>query len=315
MADECRSQKNRHDVYHLRGDHVVPRGGRGHFDAGQPGGGPQWRVSLVRSFQPTLHDPRHQHDLFRGDAVPDRSDQYRRPLADRCQGRGLSEAQSNQPGSHGGRRISHHDLAAGRGVFDGRVDRVSFVHRSLDQSRSRPGLLHPIHRDFWNRLHPHRGQLCGDHLQDAHGGDEFHEDAAIHLDGPLHLHPADLRHAAAHRLLPHARARPLPRLSLFHERHGREFDELHQPVLDVRSPGGLHPHPSGLRGDVGNRGHLLREASLRLRRAGGGDDVHRGSFVHGLAAPLLHHGAIDHGERRFRHRDAADCHPDGGENL
>src|SRR6185312_9052915 len=74
-----------------------------------------------------------------------------------------------------------------------------------------------------------------------------------------------------------------------HAGRGRRSDPLPAPVLAVRPPGGLHPHPAGL-GDRGRPAVVLRaQAGVRLsgdrRRA-----VWRGAPVDGrLRAPHVHH--------------------------
>ena len=44
-----------------------------------------------------------------------------------------------------------------------------------------------------------------------------------------------------------ADARPLPRLSLLHQRGRRQHDDVHEPHLGLGPPRGLHPHPAGVR--------------------------------------------------------------------
>ena len=80
-------------------------------------------------------------------------------------------------------------------------------------------------------------------------------------------------------------------------------------------PGGLHPDPARLRDLFRGLHDVLRQDALRLQVARRGDDVHRGAVLHRLGAPLLHHGTVGRAERRLRHRDDADRHPDGREDL
>ena len=44
----------------------------------------------------------------------------------------------------------------------------------------------------------------------------------------------------------------------------RQHDELRQPVLAVRPPGGLHPHPAGVRRLFGSHLHVFRQGAVRL---------------------------------------------------
>ena len=98
-------------------------------------------------------------------------------------------------------------------------------------------------------------------------------------------------------------ARPLSRLSFFHQRGRRQHDDVHQPDLGLGTSGGLHPGAAGvrhlLRGDL----DVLRQAAVRLPLDGGGDDVHLPRLLHGLAAPLLHDG------RRRRRQRASSASP------
>ena len=85
---------------------------------------------------------------------------------------------------------------------------------------------------------------------------------------------------------------------------GGNVDDVHEPDLGLGPSGGLHPGPAGvrhlLRGDL----DVLRQAAVRLPLDGRGDDGHLHPLLHGLAAPLLHHGRGRRRQRDLRHRHA-----------
>ena len=130
--------------------------------------------------------------------------------------------------------------------------------------------------------------------------------AAVHLDGAVHQHPHDLRDAAADRRDGPARAGSLSRLPLLYQRLRRQHDELRQPVLAVRPPRGLHPHPAGIRRLFGGVLDFFRKDALRLHVA-----RHRYDDDRVLSFTVwLHHfftmGQSAHINAAFRHRYDAD---------
>ena len=99
-----------------------------------------------------------------------------------------------------------------------------------------------------------------------------------------------------------AAARPLPRLSFLHQRGRRQRDDVHEPDLGLGTSGGLHPDPAGVRHLLRGGLDLLRQAAVRLPLDGHGDDGDLRALLHGLAAPLLHHGRRRRRQRLLRHR-------------
>ena len=97
-------------------------------------------------------------------------------------------------------------------------------------------------------------------------------------------------------------ARPLSRLSFLHQRSRRQRDDVHEPDLGVGASGGLHPGPAGVRHLLGGGLDLLGQAAVRLSLDGAGDDGDLHPLLHGLAAPLLHHGCRRRRQRHLRHR-------------
>ena len=90
---------------------------------------------------------------------------------------------------------------------------------------------------------------------------------------------------------------------------------LAAPVLDLRTPRGLHPHPAGLRSGVGNPADVLAEADLRLSGDGLFGNPHRLPRLRRVGAP---HVRRRHGpDRRLgvRRDDDAHRHPDRREDL
>ena len=58
------------------------------------------RLPAAGAFRPDLQLARHHHDLLHGDAVSDRTDQYRRSAADRHPRRGLPVPELGEPVAH-----------------------------------------------------------------------------------------------------------------------------------------------------------------------------------------------------------------------
>ena len=86
-------------------------------------------------------------------------------------------------------------------------------------------------------------------------------------------------------------ARSLPRVPLLHDGSRRKPDDVRQPHLGVGTPGGLHPHPAGLRNFLGGNFDLFRQAAVRLPLD---DHRHHGDLhplLPGVAAPFLHDGS------------------------
>ena len=110
-------------------------------------------------------------------------------------------------------------------------------------------------------------------------------------------------------------ARPLSRLSLLHQRCRRQPDDVHEPHLGLGPPGGLHPGAAGVRHLLGGVRHVLGQAAVRLPLDGRGDDGDLHPLLHGLAAPLLHHGRGRQRQRDLRHRHDDHRRADGREDL
>ena len=133
-------------------------------------------------------------------------------------------------------------------------------------------------------------------------------DLSAHADVLLdhaRLEPAHRRRLPdPHRDARDADARPLSRLPLLHQRSRRQPDDVHEPHLGLGPSGGLHPDPAGVRHLLRGGLDLLGQAAVRLSLDGAGDhgDLHH--LLHGLAAPLLHHGRGRRRQRHLRHRDA-----------
>ena len=74
------------------------------------------------------------------------------------------------------------------------------------------------------------------------------------------------------------------------------------PVKAFWTSGGLHPRSARLRRILGSGLDVLRQATVRLPLDGRRDNGHLYTFLHGLAAPLLHDGRRRRRQRDLRHR-------------
>ena len=219
-------------------------------------------------FDQIFSSARHHHDLLHGDAVSDRTDQYRGSAADRRARRRLPVHELGEPLAHHGRRRAGHGVAGDRQVLDRGLDRIPAVLRLGIQPGRRGRLLAVGDPDQRHRLDADRHQFHRDHHQAARARHDVHAHAAVHLDRPVLQRPDDLRLSRPDRGVRDAGARPHARHALFHQRRRRQHDELPQPVLAVGSSGSLHPDPAGLRGLFGGGRDVLRQAAVRLHLAG-----------------------------------------------
>ncbi len=169
-------------------------------------------------------------------------------------------------------------------------------------ARRRRRLLPVGAADLRRRHAADRHQLRHHRAEAARARHDLHAHADVLLDH-ARLQPADRRRLPdPDRDAGDAAARPLPRLPLLHQRGRRQRDDVHEPDLGVGPPGGLHPDPAGLRHLLRGGLDLLRQAAVRLPLDGDGDDGDLHPLLHGLAAPLLHHGRRRRRQRDLRHR-------------
>ena len=101
--------------------------------------------------------------------------------------------------------------------------------------------------DLRHRHADGRYQHGDDDPQDARARHELHAHADFLLDF-ARLQSADRRGLSDSDGDPgHAAARSLRRISLLHQRSGRQRDDVHEPDLGLGPPGGLHPDPACFR--------------------------------------------------------------------
>lgn len=198
LADQPRSQEDRHHVYRPGAGDVCPRPCRGGGDAHPAGGGGgRSGVSLRRAFRPAILDPRFDHDLLHGDALPDRPHQLRHADPDRGAGHELSLHECGEPWADDCRGRAGHDLPGDRQVLHRRLERLSTIHGHRLQLRPRRRLLDLGDHPDLGRLDTDGHQLCRYPLQGTRAGDAPDADAAVLLDGSLHLDPDGVFHDAA----------------------------------------------------------------------------------------------------------------------
>ena len=133
--------------------------------------------------------------------------------------------------------------------------------------------------------------------------------------GARHPVPPRLRHAGHHRRAVPAHLRPALRRQLLQRRGGRRPAAVGAPVLDLRPPGGLHPHPAGLRDHLRDHPDVQPQADLRLPVHGVLGHRHR---LHGLGRvgpPHVRLGHRAHLGRRLQRVDDVHRRPDRREDL
>src|SRR5579875_667677 len=293
MADLGRPQEDRDHVRHSGAGDAAARLCRRHHDALPAGIGVRLfaRLSAAPSLRSGVHRPRHDHDLFHGDAVSGRLDECRRAAADRSARRGLPVHERGQPVADGGRRHAGHGVARHRRFLAGRVARLSAAERAAIQPGQRRRLLDlgdPVER---HRHADDRHQLSGHDPENAGARHDPDAHAGVHVDGVVHQHPDRPRLSGVDRNPGAADAGPLSRHAFFHRRPRRQPDDVHQSLLDVGTSGSLHPDPSRFRCFLGGRRHVFRQAAVRLFHDGVRHDRDHISVIYGLAASFFTMGA------------------------
>ena len=129
VADQRRSQEDRHHVRGAVARHADACGDRGRPDAQPTGIRVERRIPFTRPLLAALQHPRLDHDLLHGHAVPDRRHQLRDAAADRRARRVFSGDEFGEPRPDGGRRGHRHDLARAGQVLDRRLERLSALYR------------------------------------------------------------------------------------------------------------------------------------------------------------------------------------------
>ena len=148
-------------------------------------------------------------------------------------------------------------------------------------------------------LDPRRDQLLRDDRQHARPRDELGPAAAVRLDDPDLLGPADLRPAGDRRGGDDAADRPPFRDALLRLDRGRLGDPLAAPLLVLRPPRGLHHGAARFRHHLGDPARLRPQADLRLQGDRGIDRGDRLPGLPDLGAPHVH-GAHPRGDPGVR---------------
>ena len=291
MDHQRRSQADRRDVHLARHGDAAARLRRRHHDAGAAGDRVSFaRLSAAGALQPDLLGARHDHDLLRGDAVRDRVDESRGAAATRRPRRGVSDPEFGRLLADRDRRFARQHLAGGRRVRAHRLAALSAAVGADLFARRRRRLLSVGAADF-RRRHAGRRHQSGHHgAEAAHQGHELSAHADVLLDH-AGLESADRGGVPdPDRDARDADPRPLSRLPFLHQRSRRQHDDVHEPDLGLGTSRGLHPRPAGVRRFLGSGLDLLRQAAVRLPVDGARHHGDLRHLVHGLAAPLLHHG-------------------------
>ena len=272
VGDDRRSQADRTALHPVRARvprHCRRRGAR----HPHPVDVSAQRLRVAAGVQPDVHDARHDDDLLLRDADPVRVRQLPGAADDRRARHGVSAPECLQLLVERAQRVSavfqlprrerpvRRRQRAGRGVVGVRAaDRArvltGFEHRLLDDRRPRLGF----------RQHRHRRQPDRHDPLHALPRHDARPHAAAGLAVPDHVRTgADRDHAALSRAADAAR-RPLPRRPLLRHAGRRIRHALDALLLDLRTPGSLHPRASqrsrscrrSFRSSLANRSSAIR---------------------------------------------------------
>ena len=273
-------------------------------------------ISAAGALRPDLLGARHDHDLLHGDAVRDRPDEFRRAAAARRARRGVSDAELGELLADRLRRAADQYLAGRSASSPDRLARLSAAVASCNIS---PGV--GVDYYLWALQISGVGTLLT--------GINFvttilktRAPGMSYMRMPVFCWTAlasNLLIVAAFPILTATFAMLLlDRYLGFHFftiDGRRQPDDVRQPDLGLGPPGGLHPGPAGVRRVLRGRRDILRQAAVRLPLHGRGDHGDLRAVLHGLAAPLLHHGRRRRRQRLLRRHDHDHRRADRREDL
>ena len=321
VGDDRRSQAARHSLHPLGAALSRHRRNRSRHHP-HPVDVPAQRLRVAAGVQPDVHDARHDDDLLLRHADPVRVRQLPGAADDRRARHGVSAPECLQLLAERARRVPavfqlsrrkrlvRRGQRAGCGMVGVRaVDRASVFagleRRLLDDCR--PGLRFRQHR---HGRQPDRHDPL--HAMPRH---DPRPHAAAGLALPDHVRTgADRDHAALGRAADAAR-RPLSRRPLLRHAGRRIRHALDALLLDLRTPGSLHPRDSGVCVHVGDHSGLLSQTDLRLSGHGGGDGVHRLRQHERVGAPHVHDRHELVRQQLFRDHHDGRRRSDGNQDL
>ena len=133
VADQSGPQENRDHVHRHRHGHALPRDHRSGIHARAAGRRAGRGLSVARTLRRVLHDSRHDHDLFHGDAVPYRHHQLRHAAADRCPRSVVSGHESDQPWPYRSGRGDRDDFTGAGAILHWRLEWLSPLYGTVLQ--------------------------------------------------------------------------------------------------------------------------------------------------------------------------------------
>ena len=135
-------------------------------------------ISAARAFRPDFLGARHDHDLLRGHAAGDRTDEFRGAAAARRPRRGVSDDEFREPLADRVRHPADQRFARRRRVRKDRLGRLPAAQRAAILARRRRRLLSLVaanlgHRNLvdWRQFRHHDSEDAGSrHELHAHAG-------------------------------------------------------------------------------------------------------------------------------------------------
>ena len=137
------------------------------------------------AFRPDLLGARHHHDLFHGDAVRDRADEFCHTAATRRARRGVSDPELGEPVARRVGRASCQRFPVYRRIRENRLGRVSAAQRAAILARRRRRLLSLGVANLRHRHAHDRNKFCHHHPENTRTRNELHAHAGVLLDRRL----------------------------------------------------------------------------------------------------------------------------------
>ena len=176
------------------------------------------RLSAARTLRPDIFRARHDHDLFRGDAVHDRPHEFRGAAATRRARRSVPDLQFGELLADGFGRVAGQYVARHRRIRQNGLARLSPSVGIEILAGRRRRLLSLGSADIRHRHAADRRQFRHDDPQNSRAGHDLYAHADLLLDGARRQSADRRRLSDPHRDFRDAAARSLPRLPFLHDR-------------------------------------------------------------------------------------------------
>ena len=238
-----------------------------------------------RGVQSAVHDARDDDDLPRRHAALGGVLQFSDSAADRRARRRIPAAQRVQLLGVSVRFVVHELVVARRDGAERRLVRLRSAHDAAVFAGHEHRLLDARSSDP-RRVVARRGvQFHHDDHQHARAGNEPDAHADVHVDGVRRAVPVRAGVPGDHDRAGVPAVRSLLRHELLHDHRRRRPAPLAALVLDLRTPGGLHPDSAGVRSRLRDSADILAQADFRISGHGLFRNPHRLPRIRRMGAP------------------------------